>query len=237
MAKAKDGFTQNAAPGIECLALDIGGVFHADVWETVFERGLADNCSLTMDEVLKKGGPIWNEHAHGPSTEEAFWQSWETALGQTLNREQIEDLVDRHVWCDTSVAALVNQCFENGIDVCFVSNSTEFWFERQMRVSGLEPVAHRIKSYMSHLLGHPKTHPEGGLARLAQDRDPETILFVDDREGNTKAAAALGMQTLLYTRQPGVSLKQALSERLFGKKAAECAPQRELDERFDWTPA
>ncbi len=201
--------------GIKCLALDIGGVFHSDVWERV-----AENYPFSDEDVKKHAGEIWDLHAHSQSSEDAYWDSWEERLGHKLDREKIAAIIDEHVWVDTSVLALVERCFEKGIDVCFVSNSTNFWYDRQMASSGLDKVVDRITPYLSHELGHPKTHPDGGLAKLAADRDPATVLFVDDRKGNTDKAEALGMQTLLYTHDPKVTLAEALEEKLFGKQAS-----------------
>ncbi len=236
MAKAKNNFTDSFAPEIRCLALDIGGVFHADVWETVFEKGLAEHYGLDMPDVLREGGKIWDQHAYTASTAEAFWQNWEEALGHSIDRDIIDRLIEAHVWVDRTVLPLAERCLEQGIDVCFISNSTSFWFERQMEKSGLSPYIEQIAPYLSHEIGYPKTHPEGGLARLARDHDPKTTLFVDDRKSNTDRAAELGMQTLLYMRQPGVSLEQALSERLFGNRSADYVQKQKADMRFDRTP-
>ena len=201
---------------VKCLALDIGGVVCADTWETIFGNGLARYHGLSVEAIRMHGDAIWNRHAYTTSREEAYWADWEAALGHPLDRRLIAALQAAHVWVDRSALSLIERCLATGIEVCFVSNSTAFWFAMQMRESGIDRLLRRMaKPYLSHEIGYPKAHADGGLAQLARDRDPATTLFVDDRVANIDRARQLGMQTLHYERRDGTNLEQVLSARLF----------------------
>jgi FMN phosphatase YigB (HAD superfamily) len=206
----------DTAQPVQCLALDIGGVFYADVWETVFENGLTEHYRLDPAWVMKQGAKIWDEHGHKTSSEDAYWKSWEDALGHPLDKDLIASLVEKHVWKDLSAITVIEKCLERNIAVCFVSNSTSFWFDRQMTDTGLSAFRDRITAYLSHETGYPKTHPKGGLSKLIKAWNPSEILFVDDRQGNIDAANQLGLQTLFYQRRAGLTLAQTLEKTLFG---------------------
>lgn len=220
----KPDFKTALTQPIQCLALDIGGVFYADIWETVFENGLAERYGLDREWVMKQGARIWDDHGHKISSEDAYWKSWEDALGYKLDRTLIASIVEKHVWKDLSVIGVIEKCHERNIAVCFVSNSTSFWFDRQMKETGLSAFRDHLPAYLSHETGYPKTHPEGGLAKLIKIWNPSTILFVDDRKGNIDAANRLGIRTVFYQRKADLTLAQMLGKTLFGISPAAPAP-------------
>lgn len=198
------------ADPIDCLALDIGGVFHGDSWETIFATELAAFYNIDMATVRRWGADIWDAHAHSPSSEAAYWRDWEARLGAAVDLDQVHRLIERDVWVDPSVVELTQFCRARGIAVAIVSNNTDFWYRQEMRRAGMTPFMPDIRAYLSCDTGYSKAHPEGGLALLARDRPVATTLFVDDRPDNVAAAGRLGMTSLLYTRRPGLTLHDAL---------------------------
>ncbi len=110
----------------------------------------------------------------------------------------IEQLYATQCWTDPTAARLVERCLDLGLQVAIVSNSTSFWFPRQMRASGLDRMQDRLGLYLSHEIGFSKTHQRGGLKLLAEAVNPVAILFVDDRAENISFAETMGMRTVLF---------------------------------------
>lgn len=198
-----------------CLALDVGGVICADTWESLFFApliGLMAHYKLDPAQVMKKGDELWDQYAYAPREEEDYWKSWEQALNRTIDRALIAQLYTKAIWADASAAAVIKKCLENGMQVAFVSNSTAFWFPRQMKRAGLEKMEPKCLRFLSHETGLSKTHAQGGLAQLAAKVKPEQTVFVDDRSENTAVAQELGMTAVYYQRQVHGDLAAALKD-------------------------
>jgi HAD superfamily hydrolase (TIGR01509 family) len=182
----------------------MGGVVCADTWESLFLApgiGLAFRHGLDPVRVAEIGGDLWHRYAYAAHAEEAYWDEWDAALGIRLDRAAIRRLYGEAIWVDETAATVVARCLDSGVRVAIVSNSTSFWLPMQLRLSGLDRLADRLKLYASHEIGHAKTHPQGGLALLARDEDPRTVLFVDDRIDNIRAARNLGMDAVQYRKE------------------------------------
>lgn len=193
----------NIADFYSCLALDIGGVICADSWETLFfitDKGLVSYHNLDPELVLREGARLWDLYSYSESDEENYWQSWEGILGIELDRTYIATLYNEVCWVDLSIHRLIENALSKEIQVSFISNSTSFWFARQMKLAGIEDLLPKISCFLSHEIGHKKTHPRGGLALLATKTDPKKILFIDDRNENIEAAKNLGITALCYKR-------------------------------------
>ena len=171
---------------LQCLALDIGGVFHGDSWETIFRQGLAEHCGIDVPTAMTLGAAIWQDHGHRNSNEKDYWQDWADRLDRHVDTDLAHALIASHVWVDRSVRDVVHYCAENGIAVCIVSNNTRFWYAQEMQRAGLEPYLRPYKERIcpATLACAEGAQATGGLARLAADRDPATTLFVDDRADN-----------------------------------------------------
>jgi len=196
-----------------CLALDIGGVICADTWESLFfapHIGLAAHYKLDPALVRAKGEELWNVYAYAQREEEDYWKSWEQALNRTLDRALIAQLYTKALWADASAVAVIKRCLESGMQVAFVSNSTAFWFPRQMKHTRLEEIEPKCLRFLSHETGLSKTHARGGLVQLAAKVKPEQTIFVDDRTENIAVAQKLGMATVHYQRETHGDLAAAL---------------------------
>lgn len=192
-----------AANFYKCIALDIGGVICADSWETLFltpDKGLVSYYNLDPETVLQEGARLWDLYSYNESDEENYWQSWEDILGIEFDRTYIANLYNEVCWVDLSIRRLIESALSKKIQVSFVSNSTSFWFAKQMKLAGITDLLPKISCFLSHEVGHKKTHPRGGLALLATKTDPKKILFIDDRYENIEAANNLGIAALCYRR-------------------------------------
>ncbi|MDD9899694.1 MAG: hypothetical protein OXT65_01800 [Alphaproteobacteria bacterium] len=186
------------------LALDIGGVICADTWEMLFltpDTGLAAVYGIDPETVMQQGPKIWEHFAYANKEENNYWKHWEDALGIEIDRNLIKSLYadNSAIWADSSAASVMQECLDHGMKLAFISNSTSFWFPKQMEMAGLQDIAPQLTHYLSHEVGFNKVHPQGGLRLLADKAEnPASVLFVDDRTGNLKAAQELGMTALQY---------------------------------------
>ncbi len=196
-----------------CLALDIGGVLCADTWESLFftpRIGLVAHYKLDPAMVAEKGEELWGVFAYAMRSEEEYWQSWEKIIARSIDRALVARLYAEAIWADASAAPVITEYLESGRQVALVSNSTSFWFPRQISRLGLEGVEHKFLRFLSHETGFGKTHDKGGLKQLASRINPQDILFIDDRHENVTAAQKLGMSALHYKKDTHKDLAGAL---------------------------
>jgi len=196
-----------------CLALDMGGVVCADTWESLFfapHVGLAAHYKLDPDMVTEKGNALWELYAYSHREEEDYWRDWEESLKLKLDRMLIARLYEEAIWADATAAPVITEYLEGGRQVAIVSNSTSFWFPRQISRLGLKNVEHRLLRFLSHETGVAKSHEQGGLKQLASRQKAENVLFMDDRQDNVAAARKLGMTALHYKKEAYGDLAGAL---------------------------
>ena len=76
-----------------------------------------------------------------------------------------------------------------------LSNHRSHWLEPRLRRFGLTGYFQRI--LVSDRIGQAKPEPGAFAPLLRSGYAPETILFLDDRERNIKAARTLGLNAIL----------------------------------------
>jgi len=123
-------------------------------------------------------------------------RSVETQIDRTL----INHLYEETIWADSNAAPVITEYLQSGRQVAIVSNSTSFWFPRQVSRLGLTNVEHRLMRFLSHETGVAKSHEQGGLKQLASRVKPEGVLYIDDRLDNVAVAHKLGMRVPLQKR-------------------------------------
>ncbi|MFE0171202.1 HAD family hydrolase [Streptomyces sp. NPDC059002] len=138
----------------------------------------------------------------GDVTGPAYWRSVADALGTRFDEERIARLVEADIasWSavDDTMVALIAELAAAGRPIALLSNIPEeltaHYEERHFWLKHF-----RVRAF-SCRIGHAKPEPGAYLWCLdALDAAPESVLFVDDREENIRAAEAVGMRGHLFT--------------------------------------
>jgi putative hydrolase of the HAD superfamily len=192
---------------IEAIVFDIGGVLYENIQE-FFLPDLARRHGLDPDHVLSLGyrhGTAWGL---GQATEEAYWRGILADAG--LDPTLLPALV-------TETAAYIRRIPETwdlvrslspDLRLGILSNTTWEWVERLRAAEDWQGRFDPI--LLSCDVGLCKPNPRIFALLLERLGLPgQQVLFVDDREDNLAAAAALGIQGHLFT--DAVSLRRELA--------------------------
>ncbi len=183
---------------IEAIAFDFGGVMVPFQGLDSFEQGAA-SLGLEEEELheIVWGSPDWQLALVGAITDREFWQRVGPRLG--LPSKEIDRFVKdlfRDAAVDPCMVDLVRRLrgrYRTGL----VSNASDLlpWLLRERY--GLDGVFD--VEVISALVG--LTKPDARIYGVLLERlgaRAERTVFVDDREDNVAAAAALGMQAIRF---------------------------------------
>lgn len=187
------------AASIEAVAFDFGGVMVSFTDLKSFEEGGA-SLGLEEGELHKVvwGSAEWQLALVGAITDGEFWQRLGPRLG-LRSQEEIDRFVAdlfRYEAADPCMVDLVRRLrgpYQTGL----LSNASDLlpWLLRERYgLDGLFDV-----KVISALVGVAK--PDPAIYRVLLERlgtRPESTVFVDDREQNIAAAAALGIQAIKF---------------------------------------
>jgi putative hydrolase of the HAD superfamily len=192
---------------IRAVIFDIGGVLFENIQE-FFLPDLARRHGLDPDHVLSLGYRHGADWGLGRSTEEDYWRGILADAGLDLGL--LPSLVEE----TTTYIRPIPQTWEvvNGLPpdlrIGILSNTTWEWTRRLREVHDwadrFDPVL------LSCELGLCK--PDPAIYRLLLERlglPGAQVLFVDDREDNLAAAAALGIKGHLFVDQAGLQSELA----------------------------
>jgi glucose-1-phosphatase len=182
---------------VACLLLDVGGVLINLDYKTLAERmqlltGLEPaqlQAVLDADSLVQKletgkmhGVPFYEEVCRRTGVRIAwpdFLASWNSILGTPLIPEE-------------TIAALASN-----VRLWIVSNTNDLHFDH-MRKRFAFP-RHCEGFVLSHEVGALKPDPRIFLHALGKVKvDTSCVLFVDDQEGNVRAAQALGIPSFQF---------------------------------------
>ncbi len=188
-------------PPVEAVLFDYGLVLtgppHPPAWARM-------KSALQADEVPFHTA-YWrtrHDYDRGALTGERYWRAVANDLGQSLDGDTLETLIeaDNELWTQPNqpmidwAAALQ----EAGVRTGILSNLGDAMEAGVMaHFPWLHAFYHRT---FSHRLGIAK--PELAIYRHAAEGlgvEPERVLFIDDREDNIAGARQAGMQTIRYT--------------------------------------
>jgi putative hydrolase of the HAD superfamily len=185
------------------IALDMGGVVvHIDHDQAVsrFEEIGAAEAREYLNPYHQQG--LFGQLEGGQISAETFVTELSRLIGKPLTHEQClyawlgyrKELPQRNL--DT-----IQRLREKGYRVCLLSNTNPFFFE-WAESEAFDGKGNPISSYFDSLyvsfrckLLKPTREIYEHVLRSEGIR-PEQLLFIDDSERNTEAAAALGIQTL-----------------------------------------
>jgi putative hydrolase of the HAD superfamily len=191
----------NAAPCVDAVLFDYGMVLSGppDPQAWALLRSIT---GLDEDRLHAAYWKFRRDYDRGALTGRTYWQAVAADTGITLDEEQISALAaaDVDVWTSLNppMVEWARQLQRAGVRTGILSNIGDCIGDGVR--AKLPWLAGFDQCLWSHALGMAKPDPAIYLkAAEALRTAPAGILFLDDREENIKAAAALGMQTLHYT--------------------------------------
>jgi putative hydrolase of the HAD superfamily len=190
-----------AAPPVAAVLFDYGMVLSGPPDPQAWAR-LRSITGLDEDRLHAAYWKFRHDYDRGALTGRAYWQAVAADTGVTLDDAQISALsaADVDVWTSPNppMVEWARQLQRAGIRTGILSNIGDCIAEGvRAKLPWLTGFDHCV---WSHALGMAKPDPAIYVkAAEALHTPPEAILFIDDREENIRAAAALGMQTLHYT--------------------------------------
>ena len=185
------------------IALDMGGVvLHIDHEQAVsrFEEIGVNNAREFLNPYHQQG--IFGQLEGGQITAETFVTELSRLIGMPLTHEQclyawlgyLKEMPQRNL-------NAICRLREKGYRVCLLSNTNPFFFE-WAESGAFDGHGHPIHDYFDALyvsfqckLMKPSREIYEHVLRSENIR-PEQLLFIDDSERNTEAAAALGIRTM-----------------------------------------
>lgn len=185
------------------IALDMGGVvLHIDHEQAVsrFEEIGVANARDFLNPYYQQG--LFGQLEGGQISAEEFVSELSRLIGKPLTHEQclyawlgyLKEIPQRNL--DT-----IRRLREKGYRVCLLSNTNPFFFE-WAESGAFDSKGHPIRDYFDALyvsfqckLLKPSREIYEHVLRSEGIR-PDQLLFIDDSERNTEAAAALGIRTM-----------------------------------------
>ncbi len=199
---------------IESICFDVGGVLSTRERRKDIQDYLKDHLgTLSFTDYEKILKFFWRPFCNGIITPEEYLHSTlsEAGFEPTLqNKEHLSRLLELYAGdvCE-KMFYLVQHLQRHGYSTSILTNNNALMYPR---VAGVfESLISPIVS--SHLVGISKPSPEiyNTLLERLGNVDPQTILFIDDKQRNTDAAAALGFQTFVF-RSKEVPIDEAVDE-------------------------
>ena len=191
----------NASPRVDAVLFDFGQVLSLPPEPAAWARML----SITGLDGARLHAAYWalrHDYDCGALTGTAYWRAVAAQTGITLSDAQIDELfaADVDMWTDLNppMVEWAGRLQRAGVRTGILSNIGDAIADGI--VARLPWLAGFYICIWSHSLFMAKPEPAIYLkAAEALDTAPSHILFIDDRQENTAAAAALGFQTVHFT--------------------------------------
>lgn len=179
-----------------------GVVLHIDHEQAVsrFEEIGVSDARNFLDPYHQQG--LFGQLEGGIISAETFVTELSRLIGKPLTHEQclyawlgyLKEIPSRHL-------ETIQRLRENGYRICLLSNTNPFFFE-WAESEAFDSNGHPIQDYFDNIyvsfkckMLKPSREIYEHVLRNEGIR-PENLLFVDDSERNTEAAAALGIRTM-----------------------------------------
>ena len=191
--------------GYSALLFDVMGTL---VYEPFFKEVPAA-LGMSLEEVLEHKHPsAWVEFEKGLIDEAAFAAKFFADGRHYPHDEMRQAMVDAYAWLDGTEEIVAELC-RRGHALHLLSNYPVWYklIEQKLQLS-----RYAAWSFVSCNMGVRKPDREAYLI-VARELgvEPSSLLFVDDRGSNCKAAAELGIDAIKF--EDAVQLRAALSER------------------------
>jgi HAD superfamily hydrolase (TIGR01509 family) len=162
-----------------------------------FFTHVAGFLGLTFEELLAKKHPsAWGEFEVGKLTEQELFARF-LHDGAPIDGPGLKRCMHEAYEYIPGIEALLSDLKQRGIEMHALSNYPA-WY--QLIDERLKLSRYVALSFVSCNTGVRKPAPRAFLGACeALKRAPSECLFIDDRAGNTRAAEALGMPSLLFS--------------------------------------
>jgi len=184
---------------IEMIVFDIGGVFFHQT-EAVLDDICAHHSIVreTLGDVLFKSD-LWDQHKRGKLSEDAYWTEIGLRLPETAGRRPIEQLRTAMEYAFIVDEPLIRLVRTLGISfrIAALSNAGPELERRLEKLHMMDLFERVINSHYVKMAKPDRDIYEYTVELLGVT--PNKVLFVDDKERNTRVADALGFQTHIYT--------------------------------------
>lgn len=197
------------------LIFDIGGVLTNDPWEAMvysdpgsiarqrgIDPGKANELIRPLIKVFFYSPPLQGGGEAGV-LEYIFWQQAIRLLALDDKPNDLIGQTHQFVRPVPGMAELVLEIREKGIPLVLCSNTSEFFYKRQMEALGLRGLFSPHEEILSCRCRTSKTDPQGTMFKAAVSAlglAPEECLLVDDREENFPPAHRVGVAAVLFPR-------------------------------------
>lgn len=184
---------------IKSIVFDIGGVFlhpshthHEDLWKKVEidDPAAGDNAMF--------GDELWDAYKRGGMTEQEYWQRLIRVLPANYagSWSELCALFEHSVELDTDLVELTRRLKSNYRIHALSNAGAEL--ERRLKHYNIEDLFEQVINSYYVKMAKPDEAIYRYMSEQAQEK-PEHILFVDDKERNTRVADTLGFHTHIYT--------------------------------------
>jgi putative hydrolase of the HAD superfamily len=192
---------QNAVPRIETVLFDYGQVLSNPPEPAAWAR-MRSITGLSEERLHAAYWAFRHDYDRATLTGPAYWHAVASHAGITFDDAQLAELLaaDVDLWTDLNLPMVewAGRLQRAGVRTGILSNIGDSIAEGIIaKFPWLSGFYHCV---WSHALFLAKPEPEIFLKTAeALHTAPANILFIDDREDNIAAAAALGFQTVHYT--------------------------------------
>ncbi|MBE1599922.1 MULTISPECIES: HAD family hydrolase [Streptomyces] len=209
--------------GVDALIIDYNGVLGRQPTPIMWRR-LADLAEWPHGQLDSFQDAFWAPREAYDAGELSDLAYWAKVLGHHPGPRWLRTLrtADTAMWTrtDDRVLDILHRAHQTGLPMVLLSNAPHFLSDILDATDWRRTLM--TDALYSARLGLCKPHPAAYEHALAATgvADPGRVLFIDDREDNCQAAAALGLRNLHYTGQPADLEKQLNPAGL----AAVCSP-------------
>ncbi|MER5822130.1 HAD family phosphatase [Streptomyces mirabilis] len=198
--------------GMDALIIDYNGVAGLQPTPAMWIR-LADLAEWPQGQLDSFQDAFWAPRQAYDAGELSDLAYWAKVLGHHPGPRWLRTLrtADTAMWTrtDDRVLDILHRAHQTGLPMVLLSNAPHFLSDVLDATDWRRTLL--TDALYSARLGLCKPHPAAYEHALAATgiADPGRVLFIDDREDNCQAAAALGLRTLHYTGEP-VDLEEQL---------------------------
>jgi FMN phosphatase YigB (HAD superfamily) len=187
------------------IIIDFGGVLGTDS-DTIFIVTLSKH-GIPKESALEIWKKHWPAMGNGSEHVEAVWKTVKEYTTSDIN-DVISDYNDL-ISVNHDMLKICSDLKKKGHKMGILANETLEWMDIKREKGKLNDIFDVV--YSSADVKFPKPQKEAYLKTLKSlNAKPNETLFIDDKERNTKAAEALGMQSLVFKNI--IQLKKDLSE-------------------------
>jgi FMN phosphatase YigB (HAD superfamily) len=207
---------------IKQILFDTGGVLTCDVWETLLltpVSGLADRLGLDHQIVRRAAEVLWKQYATRSADEADYWQDLEAALSVRIPSSEILTVEQELLKANKDIPQVLRLAAELGFDMGIISNTTSFWFGKQMSIAQVNSRVKKDLIFVSYEYGSLKEDSKNSLFSIAAERvHVHSTLVIDDRQLNTSIAKSYGFKAVIYNMNSCENSLSSVIARIFEDK-------------------